>query len=558
MSYCFSPSPYYFVTWPVWIVQNAVADCAKRKSKMIKTIKVKKYEIAVLYKNNEIEKVLTAGVYRIFNPLNTIDYQLINLAKPKIDADMMEKLINFYPEIIDQYCYLVEVADNEIALRYEEQKLVEVILPATNALYWNSYKKQAIKKVVLQQGYVLPTEIVQELIETKNSNQAIVNIEKLVLHHFIHEQIGTLFVDNQLIDIIAPESIVGYCQFKHTIVLGKFNLRDNRIDDRIADAIEQRTPEQMAMFCLQMEVGANQVGLRYENDLLVEILSPGTKRLYWKNSHKQHMVEVELNQGYTLNDEMVQQLLQPKLRQKEVLGDNSVLIAQVPAYHVGVLKVNGRIEQLLTAGITAYWRFNREIFVDMVDTRLQALEVAGQEILTKDKVNLRVNLVANWRYIDVLTAFEKTAQPADLLYRELQFGLREAIGTRTLDELLENKNIIDEVVTKHIKLRIQGFGLETVSLGVKDIILPGDMKAILAQVVEAEKAAQANVIRRREETSATRSLLNTAKVMENNPVALRLKEMETLERIAERIDKISVIGGLDQVLHGLVNIQPKN
>ena len=75
-------------------------------------------------------------------------------------------------------------------------------------------------------------------------------------------------------------------------------------------------------------------------------------------------------------------------------------------------------------------------------------------------------------------------------------------------------------------------------------------------VVQAEKAAQANVIRRREETAATRSLLNTAKVMEGNPVALRMKELETLERVAERIDKISVVGGLDQVLNGLVTLRP--
>lgn len=93
------------------------------------------------------------------------------------------------------------------------------------------------------------------------------------------------------------------------------------------------------------------------------------------------------------------------------------------------------------------------------------------------------------------------------------------------------------------------------SIGIKDIILPGDMKTILAQVVEAEKAAQANVIRRREETAATRSLLNTAKVMQDNPVALRMKELETLERVAERIDRISVVGGLDQVLNGLVTLK---
>ena len=89
----------------------------------------------------------------------------------------------------------------------------------------------------------------------------------------------------------------------------------------------------------------------------------------------------------------------------------------------------------------------------------------------------------------------------------------------------------------------------------KDIILPGEMKTILARAVEAERAAQANVIRRREETAATRSLLNTAKVMEDNPIALGMKELETLEKVTEKIDKISVYGGLEGVLKDLVKIR---
>ena len=137
----------------------------------------------------------------------------------------------------------------------------------------------------------------------------------------------------------------------------------------------------------------------------------------------------------------------------------------------------------------------------------------------------------------------------------MQFALREAVGTRTLDELLEDKQIIDEVVSAQVKTRMASFGMDVASLGVRDIVLPGDTKTILSKLIEAEKSAQANVIRRREETAATRSLLNTAKVMENNPVALRLKELETLERVAERIDKISVFGGLDNVLNGLVSIK---
>ena len=137
----------------------------------------------------------------------------------------------------------------------------------------------------------------------------------------------------------------------------------------------------------------------------------------------------------------------------------------------------------------------------------------------------------------------------------MQFGLRGAVGTRTLDALLEDKEVIDTTVADHLKKRFKAIGITVKSVGVKDIILPGDMKMLLGKVVEAEKVAQANVIRRREETNATRSLLNTAKVMESNAVALRLKELETLEKITEKIGNISVYGGLDSVLNDLVRMK---
>ena len=99
---------------------------------------------------------------------------------------------------------------------------------------------------------------------------------------------------------------------------------------------------------------------------------------------------------------------------------------------------------------------------------------------------------------------------------------------------------------------MQGVALR--SVGVKDVILPGEMKTILNQVVEAEKRAQANLIQRREETAAMRSLLNTARLMEGNPVLMRLKELETLEKVTEKIDKLTVFGGLDGVLKDVVRI----
>ena len=216
--------------------------------------------------------------------------------------------------------------------------------------------------------------------------------------------------------------------------------------------------------------------------------------------------------------------------------------------------MEGELREVLKPGLTAYWKYQRNLRVDLVDLRLQAMEVAGQEILTRDKVSLRVNLTALWQVTDAVKARANVSNFVDYVYKELQFALREAVGTRTLDELLADKGAIDrEVAASAAKLEASGLAVR--SVGVKDIILPGEMKTILARVVEAEKAAQANVIRRREETAATRSLLNTAKVMEDSPVALRLKELETLEKVTEKIDKISVFGGLDAVLKDLVRIR---
>lgn len=330
-------------------------------------------------------------------------------------------------------------------------------------------------------------------------------------------------------------------------------LDGSEVPDVLADYLRRFQPDWVERYCVVADLSETEAGALYMDGILLEILPPSTRRLYWRVEDDLALVRMNTQQVQVQTDVM-NAVLQPR-RKGAVKGRDAILTVQVPAWHVGVLKIDGETQALLPPGLTAYWKINHLVEAEVVDTRLQVLEVSGQEILTKDKVNLRINLAANWRYSDVLLAFSQLTKPIDHLYRELQFALREAVGTRTLDELLEDKQVIDDVVSEQVKLRMKPFGMEIASLGVKDIVLPGDMKNILAQLVEAEKSAQANVIRRREETAATRSLLNTAKVMENNPVALRLKELETLERVAERIDNISVFGGLDQVLHGLVNIK---
>lgn len=224
----------------------------------------------------------------------------------------------------------------------------------------------------------------------------------------------------------------------------------------------------------------------------------------------------------------------------------------VPTGHRGLLYVDQAFEGELAPGRYVYWQGVARVHVRTVDVREGALDVAGQEILTKDRVSLRLNLVATYQVTHPRTAAERCPDLGAALYRELQLALREAVGGRTLDELLEAKDAVGAEVRQAVEPRAKTLGTELGSVGIKDVILPGDMKTLLNQVIEAEKRAQANLIARREETAATRSLLNTARLIESSPVLLRLKELEAAERIAGNVASIHVGGGLEGLVKQLL------
>lgn len=225
----------------------------------------------------------------------------------------------------------------------------------------------------------------------------------------------------------------------------------------------------------------------------------------------------------------------------------------VPRGARGLLYVDERLEAELEPGRYAFWKGVAAVRVEAVDLREAVLEVQGQEILTADKVSVRVNLSAAWRVEKPRLAAEAQAGAGAALYRELQLALREAVGGRTLDALLAAKEALGAEVARAVEPVARGLGLAVRGVGLKDVILPGEMKTLLNQVIEAEKRAQANLVARREETAATRSLLNTAKLIEQSPTLLRLKELEAAERIAGAVGSLSVTGnGLDGLLERLL------
>jgi regulator of protease activity HflC (stomatin/prohibitin superfamily) len=300
---------------------------------------------------------------------------------------------------------------------------------------------------------------------------------------------------------------------------------------------------------LLADIGTSEVGLVLKNGKLDEVLAPGSRKLYWTGLVPVAIERVSLADSLEIAPDTVKRLRQIGMLERVAVG------LMVPVEHAGLVFVEGKLLRVLEPGATAFWNLQKNVSLELIDRRVQAVEVSGQELLTRDKVTLRVNLGASVRVTDPVAARTRVAKYSEYLYRELQFALRQVISSRSLDELLGDKAGLDADIFAAVTARVAGFGVEVLGVGVKDVILPGEMKEILNGVVQAEKTAQANVIRRREEANATRSLLNTAKLIEENPVLMRLKELETLEKVTEKIDKLTVFGGLDGVLKQLVTLK---
>lgn len=300
-----------------------------------------------------------------------------------------------------------------------------------------------------------------------------------------------------------------------------------------------------------VELAENQRALVWRENRLYGVLAPG-RHAFWQWPHA---VRVEVFEVESLRFEHPQ---------REAVLAHAEARAHLESVEVDphadvLLLVNGRLADRLEPGRHAFWKGAGRVRVLPVDRREQIADVAGQEIMTSDKVSLRVNLLATFRVVDPVLAVTAVADYAQAVYREAQLALRAAVGTRSLDAILADKESMGGEVRRALEGRVGEFGVQVRSVGLKDIVLPGDMKAILNQVIEAEKRAQAEIIRRREETASARSQANTAKVLAENPVLARLKELELLQQIVAGTRATFVLGpgDLAKQVKGLIASEPE-
>lgn len=292
--------------------------------------------------------------------------------------------------------------------------------------------------------------------------------------------------------------------------------------------------EELASMLEIIEVKDGELALMYENGIFKDILTVG-QYAFWKGIINRTFQKVDLKKVEITENISTTILENAKLK-------NYIRKFNVVNQYQALLFINGKFVKVLEAGTYYFW--NNEISVEMkaIDVRMQQMEIAGQELLTKDKANLRINFYVRYQVEDIVKALTQNKEFDKQLYILMQLALREFVGALTLDELLLKKDNVGAEILGNLGNKAQDLGLKVSDAGIRDVILTGEMKDIMNQVLVTEKKAQANSIMRREETASTRSMLNTAKLMEENSTLWKLKEMEYMEKIADKIGDITVSG----------------
>ncbi len=334
-------------------------------------------------------------------------------------------------------------------------------------------------------------------------------------------ELGLLFKDGDFIGILEPGQH-RFWDFKNRLTVDVHSQRDPFLHHEQLDMIVKSG--ELKDRAIVLDLKDNQRAFVWVDNRFSHVLPPGLYA-YWTGQKDVRTEIIDAN-DVRLNRSDWKTIV------SSAMASQVLQTETVPRNHVGLLFFDGQFQETLSTGSYVFWKNITSVTVELVDLREQTLDISGQDIMTSDKVTLRLNASLNYRIIDARKVVSETNQPEQSLYREAQLILRAVVGSVDLDSFLTGKDAITDSIFSGIQPRAERLGFALLSVGIRDVILPGDMKDLMNKVTEARKAAEANLICRREETAAMRSQANTAKLLADNPVLMRLKELEVVERVA--------------------------
>jgi regulator of protease activity HflC (stomatin/prohibitin superfamily) len=197
-------------------------------------------------------------------------------------------------------------------------------------------------------------------------------------------------------------------------------------------------------------------------------------------------------------------------------------------YQRGLLYRRGKFVRLLGPGLHVI--FTPFESITKIDMRQHYVTVSGQEVMSADNVGLKISLAARFRVVDPDKAVHQVVNYQEALYLLLQIGLRAAVGALEVEDLLVKRAEIGKQILEQALPQAAEIGVDLQLVDVKDIMFPGELKNIFAQVVNARKEGLASLERARGESAALRNLANAAHILDDNPNLRQLRLLQALEK----------------------------
>jgi regulator of protease activity HflC (stomatin/prohibitin superfamily) len=345
-------------------------------------------------------------------------------------------------------------------------------------------------------------------------------------YKILPHEIGLHFSDDQFVGIRHPGRHYIFAPFRKERI-DIVSTRDILLQHRLVADIVRADRKQGLLkgLATSMDLTDQQRALVWVDGRFFKVLGAGAHVL-WTEARRVRVDVVEID-GPRFEHEDLEVIT------RHASAADFMEVCDVKRDHAGVYFRSGRYVETLEAGRYAFWKKTANTRVIEIDMREAMLDVAGQDVMTADHVTLRLNAVVAYKVVNARTRVGACEDVGATLYREAQLVLRDVIGGQTLDQMLGGKEQIAAESQSRLEHRASEFGLAIVAVGIRDVVLPGEMKDLLNQVTAAKKAAEANLISRREETAAIRSQANTAKLLDASPTLMRMRELEVLEKIAE-------------------------
>lgn len=216
-------------------------------------------------------------------------------------------------------------------------------------------------------------------------------------------------------------------------------------------------------------------------------------------------------------------------------------------YERGLFYRDGRYERLLEPGRYTFWRWEK-VNVSKISIRQMSEIISGQEILTSDRIDVRVSLIAKYQVTDPVLAVNSVDSYSQQLYQDLQMELRGAVANRDMEQLLDARGEIGAELLEKVAPGCLEYGVTLLRVGLRDIILPGSVRSVFLKEVEADRQGRAELVKARHEVAAARARANTARILTENPAVLRLQEIDALLALANKSGNVIMLPNLTDLL----------